>query len=553
MRGPSISQYTEEIEKLYEGAEVIPHNFENETVGMGVPPMGLDGVTRLIRQELHTVMGWSNFGDVEGFFDRGMDSLQALQLTRALRRSFHRPDVALSTVYQNPTVSQLAAVIFGQTHQEEEQEMMENLLAAFKGSIQQIPIPENTAALTKIARGPTNILVTGTTGTVGTHLLRALLDDSSVGHIFCLNRRDDGGRASQIESFTAAGFDVTQLGDNDRVTFLKADLQAPSLGLEGPAYGDLCSKVNLIIHAAWPVNFNFALLAFRPHLAGLVNVLALAAATVASQNGQSCRFIFISSIAAVQRYQSGAIPEEVLSDFDVSAPLGYGRSKLLAELLVDAAAQKLGESVLTTIIRVGQVSGAVRSPGLWRSHEWFPSMVLSSLHFGQVPDSLGWYFDNIDFLPVDVLGSILIELARSTKAGEVGKRQAGTLVYNLRNPHPVPWHKLLTAVTHAPGGQLKVVSPATWLDTLRVSAQELENKDVLMSTNPAVKLNDFFEKLWAADMGSPGDATPHLLRIERALEASPTLHSLGPVRFEWMQKWVHEWNAFQKNSKTPHD
>ncbi|KAL1857402.1 hypothetical protein Daus18300_010375 [Diaporthe australafricana] len=501
-------------------------------------------------------MGWSDIGDTEGLFDRGMDSLQALQLTRALRRSFHRPDVALSTVYQNPTVSQLAAIILGQNHQEQDKEVMEDLLATYRGRIQQIPVSKSTVALTKNARERTNVLVTGTTGTIGTHLLRALLDNKSVGHIFCLNRREDGGRAAQFKSFTAAGFDVAQLGDSNHVTFLKADLQAPSLGLEVPVYNDLCSRVDTIIHAAWPVNFNFGLLAFRPHLAGLVNLLALAAATVASQSGQPCRFFFISSIAAVEGYKFGPIPEEVLTDFDVSAPLGYARSKFIAELLLNAAAQKLGESVLTTIVRVGQVAGAVRGPGLWNTHEWFPSMVIGSLHLDQVPDSLGLYSDNVDFLPVDLLGNILTEIATTTQAEEVGKERSGAMVYNLCNPHPAPWHELLTAVTNKPGGRLEVVPPATWLDTLRESTQELENDDDLIAKNPAVKLVDFFEKLWVAhsevDTSSSGGIGRHPMRIERALEASSTLRSLSPVTLEWMQKWVQEWSALPKKSQNPH-
>lgn len=551
MRGPSISQYGEEIEELYERAEVITHRHESEAVGITVAPLGLDGITHLIRQEVRTITGWSNLGDTEGLFERGMDSLQALQLTRALRKSFHRPDVALSTVYQNPTVSQLATIILGQTHQEQGKDLMKDLLAAYEERIQQISVSKNTVALNKNARERNNVLVTGTTGTVGTHLLRALLENNSIGHIFCLNRREDGGRSGQIESFTAAGFDVTQLGDNNHFTFLKADLQAPYLGLEGSVYDDLCSRVDLIIHAAWPVNFNFALLAFRPHLAGLVNLMALAAATVAWHHGHPCRFFLVSSIAAVSRYQSGQIPEQVLTDFDISAPLGYGRSKLLAELLVNATAQKLGESVLTTIVRVGQVAGAVRSPGLWNSHEWFPSMVLSSLHFGQVPDSLGPYYDNVDFLPVDVLGSILVEIATNTQENEIDKRRSGAIVYNLRNPHPTPWRELLNAVANAPEGRLRIVSPAVWLDTLRASIQEPETSDESKANNPAVKLSDFFEKLWMTDTGSSGGAPQHLMTIERALEASPTLRSLSPVGLEWMQKWVQEWSGLPRKRESP--
>lgn len=73
-----------------------------------------------------------------------------------------------------------------------------------------------------------------------------------------------------------------------------------------------------------------------------------------------------------------------------------------------------------------------------------------------------------------------------------------------------------------------------------------------MARNPAVKLIDFFEKLWMADTGSSGGVPQHLMRIERALEASPTLRSMGPVRLEWMQKWVQERSALPKKSESPH-
>lgn len=545
IRGPSISQYSDEIEKLYEQADMIPQ--QHEALDTAVPFLGLDGVTHLIRQEVRTVMGWPGVDDVENLFDRGMDSLQALQLTRVLRRSLHRPDVALSTVYQNPTISQLAAIFLGQTQQQQDKEIMESLLATYKERIQQILVSKGASAVTHNAHKLINVMVTGTTGTVGTHLLRALLDNTSVEQIFCLNRREDGGHSAQVASFAAAGFDVTRLGDINHVTFLNADLQAPCLGLAGPVYDDLCTKVDLIIHAAWPVNFNFPLLAFRPHLAGLVNLLGFAAATVASQNSQPCRFFFISSIAAVEGYRSGPIPEEVLTDFSVSAPLGYGQSKLLAELLLDAAAQRLSGSVSTAIVRVGQVAGAVRTPGLWNINEWFPSMVLSSLHFSQVPDSLGSYFDGVDFIPVDVLGGILTEIATTTKANEVGMRRSGALVYNLRNPHLAPWRELLAAVIDTPGKQVKTVSPVVWLETLRASSQQLDNDNDSMTKNPAVKLSEFFEKLWMVER-----APQHSMKIDRALDVSLTLRNLGPVRLQWMYKWVQEWNSLLKKNESSH-
>lgn len=208
------------------------------------------------------------------------------------------------------------------------------------------------------APAPVNILLTGSTGTVGKYLLRALLNHADTGHAFCLNHGEDSGSSSQQEGFASAGLSSTGL--NDRVTFIKADLQKRSLGLDEDTYESLRTQVDVVIHAAWPVNFNLALLSLRPQLAGLVNLLDFAASTSSSR----ARFIFISSVSAVEGYKNGSAPEAVLYDLDTPAPLGYARSKFLGELLVDAAAKHFQDSMSTINICVGQLAGPVIGPGL---------------------------------------------------------------------------------------------------------------------------------------------------------------------------------------------
>ncbi|ROW18114.1 hypothetical protein VPNG_00182 [Cytospora leucostoma] len=547
LRGPSISQYTEEIEKLYGNADVVADDEDDGTDDTALHTTGLDGIANVVRQQVRAVTGWSSLHETDNLFDQGMDSLQGLQLTRALRRSFRRPDLALSTIYNNPTVSQLAeAILKGRDSEVDERKVMETLLATYRGLVQQIPVPKAPDRVHREASEPVNVLLTGSTGAVGTYLLRALLDRDGIGRIFCLSRREDGGRAAQHKSFTAAGLATTELDNDDRVIFIKADFQQPLLGLARPTYELLQSKIGLVIHAAWPVNFNLTLTAFRPQLAGLVNLLSLAALSTA-------RFTFISSVAAVEGHRSGPPPEEVLTDLDTAGPIGYGRAKLLGELLVDAAARRLlgGTAPPTAaIIRVGQAAGPVRRPGLWNPDEWLPSLVLSSLHLGRVPDSLGPLFDGVDFVPVDLLADVLVDLATATTGqGRVagaaggGGGDGGAVVFNLRNPRLTPWRELLPAVTDTAAGagrKLEVVPPATWLASLRASSEEEEEEGdgaaVGINKNPALKLLDFFEALW-----TPTGAPAQPMVVDRALAASPSLRGLGPVSLEWMVKWVGEW------------
>ncbi|KUI53474.1 Polyketide synthase HetM [Cytospora mali] len=458
MRGPSISQYTEEIEKLYGNADVVLDDNNDGTDEAALQVSGLDGITRLVRQHVRAVTGWSSINGTDNLFDQGMDSLSS------------RVPYGLA-----------AAIFTGRSDGLDERKVMGTLLATCRGLVQQIPAPKDPETQFRRTSKPVKVLLTGSTGTVGTYLLRALLDRVRIGHIFCLGRHVDGGWAVQKRNFTTAGLKMTELDDKSRVTFINADFQQPLLELDSPKYESLRSEVGLIIHAAWAVNFNITLAAFRPHLAGMVNLLSLAALSVA-------QFVFISSVAAVGGYTTGPPPEEVLNTLDTSGSIGCGRSKLIGELLVDATAQHLGDTMPATIIRIGQVAGPVQHGGLWNPHEWLPSMVLSSLHLGQIPDNLGPLFDNADLVPVDLLADVLVDLATAITE----QAASGASVFNLRNPRITPWRTLLPAVTNAYADkQLQVVPPTAWLAKLRASNEE-EGDDIVGIKNPALKLLDFF-------------------------------------------------------------
>ncbi|KAI0469376.1 putative NRPS-like enzyme [Xylaria cf. heliscus] len=549
MRGGSISQYTKEIERLYDNADTVPEDDDVEGDEATMHVAGIDGVTRLVRQHVRSVTGLSKLEDTENFFERGMDSLQGLQLMRALRRGFRRHDFALSTIYQKPTVAQLATAIFeGNDSGQNELEAMKTLFATYSKYIQQIPVPKDTREDSRNSSGRVDVLLTGSTGKIGTYLLHALLKRGDIGHIFCLNRANDGGSSSIRKSFESGQLAINALDDKDRVTFLKVDFQHPLLGLDDSTYERLRTHVGLIIHAAWPVNFNLALSSFRPQLTGLVNLLTLAAAATPQTSSSAARFVFISSVAAVERYAHGPAPEEVLHGFETPAPFGYGRAKFLAELLVESAAQHFGKSVGTSVIRVGQVAGPVHSPGLWDPREWFPSMVLSSLHLGQIPDSLGSRFSDIDFVPIDVLADVLADLATATTEGEIPGKAT---VFNVRNAHLAPWRDLLRTITDAATATttrdsvltpLHVVTPAAWLAALRESSQTDGNYEDVTLGNPAVKLIDFFDGLWTTESRTTvvDNAQEHMA-VDCALAASATLRELGSVRSEWMRKWFNEW------------
>ncbi|KAI2464413.1 putative NRPS-like enzyme [Annulohypoxylon bovei var. microspora] len=536
-RSASLAQYVADIDKLYADADAIP---DDEGVDESLKIDNPDTVMARIRENVSTIMDCLDIDDSTGFFDRGMDSLQALRLTRALRRALHRPHIALSTVYQNPTITQLTSALLEKSNAANDRDIMKPLLATYRELIHQIPAPKS---LTPSTGKEVDVLLTGSTGTLGTYILASLLNRPGIGHVFCLNRSQDGGRSVQNDRFTGAGLATEDL--NKRVTFVRADLAHPSLGLDGSTYESLRSRVGLVIHNAWPVNFNLPLVAFRPQLAGLVNLFALAAAAAP----RTLRVVFISSVGAVGARPAnvGPAPETVLEDLDIAIANGYSRSKLLSEILCDTAARHLGVPV--TIARVGQVAGAARRPGMWNRSEWLPSLVISSLGFGCLPDSLGPQFSEVDWVPSDALAEVVVDLADRHSSEEVDG--SGATVFNLRNPKTTSWDSLVPAIKEVArerlGRSLEVVSSSTWLGRLQESAAHGDSTDLTSAatSNPAIKLVSFYSnELWA-----DRDAESKPMSVERALVASPTLRGMAPVGVEWMRKWVDEWISVQYKSR----
>ncbi|KAI8627306.1 putative NRPS-like enzyme [Xylariaceae sp. FL1651] len=548
-RAASLAQYSAELDNLYAAANAAED--DNDIMADEVYiPLDRETMTRRIREVVLSTTGWQNVDDSTGFFDSGMDSLQALRITQALRRALGASHLALSTLYHNPSIARLVEAILSQTRNADS-DHMQSLLGTYSGLIKQLKPTKNNVAT---AGDNTDVVLTGSTGTLGTQILRALLDRPGVGHIYCLNRGADGGGAAQRKRFVAAGLSGGRL--DDRVTFLQADLAQPLLGLAEGQYETLRSRVGLIIHNAWPVNFNLDLLAFRPQLAGLVNLFALSDAAAAVSGGGKMKFLFVSSVGVILAGTAENAPEALVEwpeKQDGGSSNGYAKSKLLAEHLCDVAARHLDTSVL--VARVGQVAGAIHHRGVWNPAEWLPSLVMSSRHLGCLPDNLGPRFSAVDWVPVDALADVVVDLvmfhpSNSNSGEDVAREESaeGAAIRNIRNPAVVNWEDVLPAIKEGIEGHgtIEVVSASAWLHRLEKSIEATTaaaDNAKAVAANPAVKLIEFYKNsVWNVSAGPVGSETASMA-IEKTLDASPTLRDLPPVSKAWVRKWVDEWLA----------
>ena len=555
-RPGTLNSYAEEIDALYADAEKIsaPNSGEIITISGNIDG---NSVSRFLRECISSITDWGRFDDTDDFFRLGMDSLHALMIVRMIKQGLALPSMALSTIYTNPSVSALTKAVlriseeqdlFHSTNETTRLQLRADMLQEYKNRIDEIANPVKASANYK----QEVVILTGSTGALGSYILDSLLANPAVGHVYCLNRGTDT-LPVQIKKNRSLGLQA-QLGPT-RATFLTADLSRKGLGLQSETLKRLEQSATLVIHNAWPVNFNLALSSFRAQFDGLVNLVDFVANAATSPH-----IFFVSSISSVMSYRSPSkrTPEQVIFTDMAPGPNGYAESKYVAELLLEYSTRKL--SVSTSFARVGQVAGAANHAGLWNKAEWFPSLVVSSLHLGAIPDSLGSTFGKIDWVPIDILAEILVDLAlreaqqhKSYKPGIYSSSPEAAHdplpVFHPLNPYPVQWQFVRDTVvdelsSHA-DKPIEIISLESWLQRVRkdieVAARSSTSQtdgelEASLKLNPAVKLLDFYDEVLGSKE-EPGNE----LEISETLKKSGKLRALESINAEWVRKWLREW------------
>lgn len=551
-RRHTLALYTREIDALYEDADKVAVTNE------AGPAVSIDlrdskALSKYIGELLVQIVDLKDFNDKDNFFIAGMDSLQAVQLTRSLKAALALPDLEISTVYANPSISTITQAILKLSEEHGmstaqakvlRSQTIDDIFVRYKAQVDEIAGSQETRIPRREDVSKTQgrfILLTGSTGAIGSYILQLLLEDNGVSHIYCLNRSSDP-YSLQVQRNKSRNL-ATEF-PTSRVTFLTAELSKDFLGLELPDYEKLRTNVTDIIHNAWPVNFNLSVATFEPHLSGTINLLKLAASAT-----YPFTFLFVSSVSSVLGSSMTPIPEQIISDSLAPLPMGYGESKFITERLLDHAGTVLSDSNIL-IARVGQVAGPAHLPGHWNKQEWFPSLVTSSLHLSMLPDSLGPGNDDIEWVPIDFLAGTLIDLLCSSHGDTThGDKNNGAKVFHPLNPHPIRWSTLQPIVldalnkvsaAHGRAEGVQIVSLATWIERLRVEARALDGEVRLqdaLQVNPAVKLVEFFKSLLV------GEGAPRL-EGERAREASKVLRGLQGLERRWLERWIADWVSF---------
>ncbi len=538
VRGQTNRLYKEELDALYSGA-----NADRLRAAPRLDlPYNLDALRRYVRTSALPFIRKGEFADDDDFFANGVDSLQTLELTNTIKFGLkkHMSPSALSvistrTIYAHPNVGRLAAFLDRLLNQgagsnrindnafsarDAEAQRCERISAMVERYTKDLP-PSSASTSKDIPIDRFVVVLTGSTGTLGTNILQVLLEDSQVIKVYCLNRAPDA-----LERHQKAFADrVVHYDLATKVEFLQAEFGGPQFGLESTKFKELKASVNVIVHNAWKVDFNHTLESFDAHIRGVRDFVDW---SISSH--QHPHIFFVSSISSVGNWAKvyGAqdpVPEKPPRSYSIAQNLGYGESKHVSECILDVAAEQAG--VRSSILRSGQIAGPLApNGGEWNRNEWLPSLLRTSKNLGCILNSLS----TIDWIPVDELARVIVELVHMSCQSNISQ------VYNLVNPKIAEWADLLHAVQkHWP--TIKVISSAEWIEKLKaIDAEDTANQTLM----PALKILDFFEGM---ERGTrrPQDEVQRY-ETKKSVAASKTMADLGPVNAEAMETWLQQWN-----------
>ncbi|KAF7556428.1 hypothetical protein G7Z17_g1408 [Cylindrodendrum hubeiense] len=515
-RKMTVDMYAEELDALYDANTRLVHD-----------PANTSNTHRSVLDTIKHIVSTATNIDIEGLspeadlFELGIDSLQVTLISRSINAFLlargKSPSLDARTVYSNPRIAALAAVVSAlsigkdpaNSIESDEQKMkrLYDLYSANMPVSMRQPRPKSCPYFV--------VLLTGSTGSLGSYILDSLISNPLVSRIYCLNR---GGESLERQQKSQAAKGLQPLPS--KVKCLDANLSKPYFGLSLQKYRRILSEVTNVVHNAWRVDFNLSIDSFTTHI-GIVRQLI----DFSAHSTFGAQLFFISSISSVAGLK-GTILEKVYEDWLAPQGMGYGQSKFVSERLLDTAAKEA--DIPCVICRVGQIAGPTTVSGMWPKHEWLPSLIASSKYLGKLPMSLGPR-ETLNWIPVDILGKSIVELVTMSKSTQ----DAGATVFHAINPYQNNWENLVPVIRRhlSTTSEIEMVPLEIWLEVLRESASKSED----MAHNPATKIITFFEGLFSKSSGT------NSLEVKETAPLSPTLATLGPVQDKWVDNWMKQW------------
>ncbi|KAJ7626109.1 putative aminoadipate reductase [Roridomyces roridus] len=519
-RKATITLYEEEIEALYQSVD-ISHTVD--------PPSSWSqpGVEEWLGTHVASIIGQGediHIRPTHDLFEQGFNSLNATFLRHRIVGALagRNLEVPQNIVYAHPSIVELARAVIKLAVGRGDGEEVHDPVAAIEAMIARYssgldaPLSRSLPPQLDSDEDDAVVLLTGSTGGLGSHILELLLRSSGVRRVYAFNRPGQGAAVNrQRNAFADRGLEAGLL-DSNKLVFLEGDTARDDLGLNTEALNELRSKLTAIIHNAWVLDFNKTLSSFEAHVRGTRNLIDLARSC--TSHDTKPRFLFTSSISSAgggDPTRGGPVPEEILMDASVAVGSGYGESKYVAERILAAS------GLPSTSFRIGQISGSATS-GAWATSDWVPALVKSSIALGSLPSDSN---SSIAWIPPETVARTIVDVALMAESPPP--------VLNVLHPWPVLWDTIMEALGRELG--LPLAPIAEWVARLRERTTGATGQD--LESIPALKLLGFFTAaVLSGRMNTP-------FETNKVLEVSESMRALSkqPLGKEDVMRWVAYW------------
>lgn len=286
------------------------------------------------------------------FHQLGINSLLALSLRSSLS-TFLGQQMSISTILEYPTISALVCALSSLSllhsaspdrnpfYQAAEKESAKattlRILDTLSARVQTWPTRIMPDASRKRRGEKEIILLTGTTGSLGSYILQTLISESSISTIYLLIRGPSPA-ARLFSSFRDRSLD-TSLLSSPKLRILSQtkvcstdDNQNAFLGLSEDEHDKLVKEVTTIVHIGWKVDFLLPVQEFEDDcLRGMLDLLKLC------NEGREKKMVFASSVAScLGPSQSSPVAESLSTGKDLdpeeAMSTGYAQSKWVGKL-----------------------------------------------------------------------------------------------------------------------------------------------------------------------------------------------------------------------------
>lgn len=390
-----------------------------------IPPV--TNTEKIVAKAWEKVLNLENISVDDDFFEIGGHSLKILEVIVLLKNNY--PFIKINDFFNYRTIRSLSNYLDSNKNVDieikDEQEILE-----YK-DLFEFPFEMNSQNIQRSKIN--NILLTGSTGYLGSHILYDVLKRKNY-HVYCVvrkNEKENGfERLNSIMSYYF-GKDIVQYL-KQRVTIIEGDITKKYLGLEQKTWKLLLEKIDLIIHSAADVRHfgdekYFNLVNFE----GVNNLLDLV------RENKDIEFHHISTLGIPESIALEGKWEKLINQsisFDsLSMENVYVNSKLKAEKLLY---NEMKKGLKISIYRMGNITCRSYDGKFQKNIDSnaFYRMIKSMLLLKYAP-KVNWY---VDFTPVDYASKIILEIIE--KQGSLFK------TYHICNPEQIHYQELINLI-----------------------------------------------------------------------------------------------------------